>query len=45
MYIKIPVKNPAVNPVFPVWPIVKLPHLCFPNINRVPKCKNSEIEI
>ena len=25
------VKNSVVNTVFPIWPIVELPNLCFPN--------------
>ena len=25
------VKNSAVNTIFPIWSIIKLPNLCFPN--------------
>ena len=39
------VKNSAANAVFPIWTIVELPNLCFPNLNRVPKCKNSNIKV
>ena len=34
------VKNSVVNTAFPILLLVELPNLCFPNTQRLPKCKN-----